>query len=115
MTLKEVVCSLGVLLNLFDNSVYVLDLISLYNCYQIVQALPSEDRRKILLDIANALEANKSQISEENEADVEAARDFGYDESLVARLALKPEKASLALLSSHLQFTTILIITIISQ
>lgn len=48
-----------------------------------------------MLDIATALESNKSQILEENEADVEAAKDFGYDESLVARLALKPEKASL--------------------
>lgn len=66
------------------------------------QALPSEDRRKILLDIATALEANISQIAEENEADVEAARDFGYDESLVARLALKPEKASLALLRNSI-------------
>lgn len=51
-----------------------------------------------MLDVATALEANKSQIIEENEADVEAAKDFGYDESLVARLALKPEKASLTLL-----------------
>lgn len=49
------------------------------------------------MDIATALESNKSQILEENEADVEAAKDFSYDESLVARLALKPEKASLAL------------------
>lgn len=54
-----------------------------------------------MLDIATALEANKSQILEENEADVEAAKDFGYDESLVARLALKPEKASLALVAKY--------------
>lgn len=54
-----------------------------------------------MLDIATALEANKSQILEENEADVEAAKDFGYDESLVARLALKPEKASLALFAKY--------------
>ncbi|XP_074340111.1 delta-1-pyrroline-5-carboxylate synthase-like [Apium graveolens] len=64
------------------------------DCSRRLQALPSEDRRKILLDIATALEDNKSQILEENEADVEAAKDFGYDESLVARLALKPEKIS---------------------
>lgn len=51
------------------------------------------------MDIAIALEANITQILEENEADVEAAKDFGYDESLVARLALKPEKASLVLLA----------------
>lgn len=54
-----------------------------------------------MLDIATALEANKSQILEENETDVEAAKDFGYDESLVARLALKPEKASLALFAKY--------------
>lgn len=54
-----------------------------------------------MLDIATALEANKSQILEENEADVDAAKDFGYDESLVARLALKPEKASLALFAKY--------------
>lgn len=57
----------------------------------------SDDRRKILLDIADALEANESLIKVENEADVADARDAGYDKSLVARLALKPGKASIYL------------------
>jgi len=57
-----------------------------------LQALTSEERKKILLDVAAALEANEQFIVLENDADVEAARDAGYDEALVARLALKPSK-----------------------
>ncbi|MFS7933685.1 putative glutamate-5-semialdehyde dehydrogenase, Glutamate 5-kinase [Helianthus anomalus] len=57
-----------------------------------LQALTSEERKKILLDVASALEANEQFIMLENDADVEAARDAGYDEALVARLALKPSK-----------------------
>lgn len=34
------------------------------NCSRRLQALPSEDRKKILLDIASALESNESRISE---------------------------------------------------
>ncbi|KAM0042440.1 putative glutamate-5-semialdehyde dehydrogenase, Glutamate 5-kinase [Helianthus debilis subsp. tardiflorus] len=60
-----------------------------------LQALTSEERKKILLDVASALEANEQFIMLENDADVEAARDAGYDEALVARLALKPSKASM--------------------
>lgn len=58
----------------------------------LFQALPSKDRRKILLDIADALEANESLIKVENEVDVAAAQEAGYDKSLLSRLALKPGK-----------------------
>lgn len=58
----------------------------------LFQALPSKDRRKILLDIADALEANESLIKVENEADVAAAQEAGYDKSLLSRLTLKPGK-----------------------
>ncbi|KAD2080474.1 hypothetical protein R6Q59_032808 [Mikania micrantha] len=57
-----------------------------------LQVLTSEERKKILLEVAAALEANEHFIMLENDADVEAARDAGYDEALVARLALKPSK-----------------------
>ncbi|XP_076955331.1 delta-1-pyrroline-5-carboxylate synthase-like [Bidens hawaiensis] len=57
-----------------------------------LQALTSEERKKVLLDVAAALEANEQFIVLENDADVEAAREAGYDEALVARLALKPSK-----------------------
>ncbi|XP_030451005.1 delta-1-pyrroline-5-carboxylate synthase-like [Syzygium oleosum] len=59
---------------------------------RILQAISSEDRRKILLEIADALEANQEQIMNENEADVAAAEKAGYERSLIARLALKPGK-----------------------
>ncbi|KAI3772692.1 hypothetical protein L6452_03884 [Arctium lappa] len=57
-----------------------------------LQALTTQERKKILLDVAAALEANEQFIMLENDADVEAARDAGYDEALVARLALKASK-----------------------
>lgn len=59
-----------------------------------LQALSSADRKKILLDIANALEANEKAINAENALDVAAAQEAGYEESLVARLVLKPGKIS---------------------
>jgi len=59
-----------------------------------LQAISSHDRRKILLDIADALEANEKLIKTENEADVATARQAGYEKSLIARLALKPGKIS---------------------
>ncbi|CAI0445838.1 unnamed protein product [Linum tenue] len=62
-------------------------------CSRRLQALSSEDRKKILLDIANALEANEKVIKVENEADVAAAEQAGMEKSLIARLALKPGKA----------------------
>ncbi|KAF2296126.1 hypothetical protein GH714_036270 [Hevea brasiliensis] len=57
-----------------------------------LQALTSQDRRKILLDIADALEANEKLINIENEADVTAAQLAGLEKSLISRLALKPGK-----------------------
>ncbi|XAR66236.1 Glutamate-5-semialdehyde dehydrogenase [Bertholletia excelsa] len=59
-----------------------------------LQAMSTEDRRKILLDVADALEANEKLISVENEADVAAAQQAGYEKSLIARLALKAGKIS---------------------
>ncbi|KAK7829357.1 delta-1-pyrroline-5-carboxylate synthase [Quercus suber] len=62
-------------------------------CSRRLQALEAHERRKILLDIADALEANISVIMAENEADVAAAEESGYETSLVSRLALEPKKA----------------------
>ncbi|CAI0411181.1 unnamed protein product [Linum tenue] len=61
-------------------------------CSRRLQALSSEDRKKILLDIANALEANEKVIKVENDADVAAAEQAGMEKALIARLALKPGK-----------------------
>ncbi|XP_030926483.1 delta-1-pyrroline-5-carboxylate synthase-like [Quercus lobata] len=61
-------------------------------CSRRLQALEAHERRKILLDIADALEANISVIMAENEADVAAAEESGYETSLVSRLALEPKK-----------------------
>ncbi|XP_057511979.1 delta-1-pyrroline-5-carboxylate synthase-like [Actinidia eriantha] len=63
-------------------------------CSRKLQGLSSEDRVKILLDVADALEANESSIMAENDADVAAAESTGYDKALVSRLALKPGKIS---------------------
>ncbi|KAD5317483.1 hypothetical protein E3N88_17429 [Mikania micrantha] len=52
-----------------------------------LQVLTSEERKKILLEVAAALEANEHFIMLENDADVEAARDAGYDEALIHALA----------------------------
>ncbi|XP_010534556.1 PREDICTED: delta-1-pyrroline-5-carboxylate synthase A [Tarenaya hassleriana] len=59
-----------------------------------LQALSSEDRKKTLLGIADALEANETAIKAENDLDVAAAQEAGYEESMVARLVLKPGKVS---------------------
>lgn len=61
-------------------------------CSRRLQGLLSEDRKKILLEIADALEANESKIQAENDEDVAAATEAGYDKSLISRLALKPGK-----------------------
>lgn len=62
-----------------------------------LQALSSDDRKKILLDVADALEANEEIIKAENDSDVAEAQQAGYERSLIARLSLKPGKiASLA-------------------
>ncbi|KAD3640144.1 hypothetical protein E3N88_29367 [Mikania micrantha] len=56
-----------------------------------LQVMSGKERSKILVDIADALEANEKVILCENEADVAAAKDAGYETS---RLALKPGKVS---------------------
>lgn len=62
-----------------------------------LQRLSTFERRKILLDIADALEANDELIRLENNMDVQAAQSTGVAKSLVARLNMKPGKvASLA-------------------
>jgi len=55
--------------------------------------MSSEERKQILLKIADALEAHQEDIRVENEADVAAAQEEGREKSLVARLVLKKEKA----------------------
>lgn len=55
--------------------------------------MTSEERKRVLLDVADALEANVRLINVENEADVSAAQVAGYEKSLISRLALKPGKA----------------------
>ncbi|CAB4301224.1 unnamed protein product [Prunus armeniaca] len=57
-----------------------------------LQAMTSEERKRVLLDVADALEANVRLINVENEADVSAAQEVGYEKSLISRLALKPGK-----------------------
>lgn len=64
-----------------------------------LQALGSKDRRKILLDVADALVANEGQIIAENEADIAVAQENGYEKALISRLALKPGKACTLLLA----------------
>lgn len=59
-----------------------------------LQAMTSQERNKILLDVADALVANEKKIIAENEADVADAEQAGYEKSLVSRLALKPGKIS---------------------
>ncbi|GLT89090.1 hypothetical protein SLE2022_070900 [Rubroshorea leprosula] len=59
-----------------------------------LQAMSSEERKKVLLDVADALEANEKLITAENDADVAAAEQAGYEKSLISRLVLKPRKIS---------------------
>lgn len=61
----------------------------------MLQGLSTQDRRDILLDIADALEKNEKLILNENKADVSTAIDAGYDKALISRLTLKHEKVSL--------------------
>ncbi|OIW18897.1 hypothetical protein TanjilG_25340 [Lupinus angustifolius] len=60
-----------------------------------LQVLSSDERKKTLLAMADALEKNISTIRLENEADVADAEAAGYGKSLISRLTLKPEKARL--------------------
>ncbi|RYR65473.1 hypothetical protein Ahy_A03g011406 isoform B [Arachis hypogaea] len=57
------------------------------DCSRRLQALPSEERKQIMLNIADALEANEKEIRTENEADVAAAQEAGYEKSLITSLA----------------------------
>ncbi|GLJ20836.1 hypothetical protein SUGI_0379900 [Cryptomeria japonica] len=52
-----------------------------------LQGLSTDERQKILRDVADALEANKGLITTENEADVAVAQVVGIPESLISRLA----------------------------
>lgn len=56
--------------------------------------MSSEERRKILLCVADALEEKETLIRDENEADIRAAHEAGCDESLISRLVLSHAKAS---------------------
>ncbi|KAF1881869.1 hypothetical protein Lal_00038511 [Lupinus albus] len=56
------------------------------DCSRRLQALSSEERKQVLLKIADALEAREKEIRIENEADVVAAQQEGYEKSLIARL-----------------------------
>ncbi|CAK8574966.1 unnamed protein product [Lathyrus sativus] len=62
------------------------------NSSRRLQALKSEERREILLAVADALEKNQKLIRLENDADIADALEAGYDKSLISRLTLKPEK-----------------------
>ncbi|KAF4401644.1 hypothetical protein G4B88_001838 [Cannabis sativa] len=63
-------------------------------CSTRLQALGSQERRKILLDIADSLEAKENLIKAENQADIAAAIEAGKDKTVLSRLALKAGKAS---------------------
>jgi delta-1-pyrroline-5-carboxylate synthetase len=47
-----------------------------------------------LLDVADAIEKNESEIRLENALDVADAEEAGYERSLISRLTLRPEKVS---------------------
>eukprot|EP00256_Glycine_max_P036499 XP_006583602.1 delta-1-pyrroline-5-carboxylate synthase isoform X1 [Glycine max] len=64
------------------------------NSSRRLQVLNSEERRKILLAMADALEINESVIRLENGADVADAEEMGYEKALISRLTLRPEKIS---------------------
>ncbi|KAG4925068.1 hypothetical protein JHK87_050608 [Glycine soja] len=60
----------------------------------IKEVLNSDERRKILLAMADALKNNESVIRLENGADVADAEEMGYEKALISRLTLRPEKIS---------------------
>ncbi|XP_062095475.1 delta-1-pyrroline-5-carboxylate synthase-like [Humulus lupulus] len=63
-------------------------------CSTRLQALGSKERRQILLDIADSLEAKENLIKAENQADIAAAIEAGKDKTVLSRLTLKPGKIS---------------------
>ncbi|CAA0829816.1 Delta-1-pyrroline-5-carboxylate synthase B [Striga hermonthica] len=70
-------------------------------CSLALQSVSSDERKQILLDVADGLEAKASLIEVENEADVAAAHAAGYDESLISRLVLS--RAKLATLARNIR------------
>ncbi|XP_047312589.1 delta-1-pyrroline-5-carboxylate synthase 1-like [Impatiens glandulifera] len=64
-------------------------------CSRKLQSRTSDERRGILIAVADALEANEELIIAENQVDVEEAEACGYDRSLISRLVMKPGKASI--------------------
>ncbi|KAH9316449.1 hypothetical protein KI387_025076, partial [Taxus chinensis] len=68
--------------------------VSARDASRCLQGLSSADRRKVLLDVADALEANEESIRKENDIDVRVAKEARIDEALVSRLTLKPGKIS---------------------
>ena len=58
----------------------------------ILQKLSSLERKKLLLDVADALETNEEIIRHENEIDLQAARAAGLSKPLIERLTIKPGK-----------------------
>ncbi|XP_073275331.1 delta-1-pyrroline-5-carboxylate synthase-like [Primulina huaijiensis] len=63
-------------------------------CSMHLQCMSSEERRKILLCVADALEEKETLIRDENAADIRAAHEAGYDEALISRLVLSHAKIS---------------------
>eukprot|EP00250_Pteridium_aquilinum_P012578 c20812_g1_i2 orf=325-2550(-) len=59
-----------------------------------LQMLSSLDRMQLLLDIADALEANEEIIRHENEQDVRDAQKAGLSKPLIARLTIKAGKVT---------------------
>ncbi|MCO5586272.1 hypothetical protein L7F22_040211 [Adiantum nelumboides] len=57
-----------------------------------LQKLSSLERKQLLLDIADALEANEDLIRQENTLDVRVAQEAGISKPLIARLTLKTGK-----------------------
>ncbi|XP_072969126.1 delta-1-pyrroline-5-carboxylate synthase 1-like [Typha angustifolia] len=71
--------------------------VSARECSRHLQNTSPEERKRILFNIADALEKNEELIRAENEADIVAAQQAGYEKPLISRLTLKPGKiASLA-------------------
>ncbi|XP_057836057.1 delta-1-pyrroline-5-carboxylate synthase isoform X2 [Cryptomeria japonica] len=68
--------------------------VSARDASRVLQGFSSVDRRKILLDVADALEANEECIRKENEIDVYIAKETRISEALISRLTLKPGKIS---------------------
>eukprot|EP01018_Ginkgo_biloba_P020122 Gb_09657 [translate_table: standard] len=62
------------------------------NASRLLQDFPAQERKEILVNIANALEANIEIIKHENEADLRAAKQDGLSELLIEGLELKNDE-----------------------